>query len=182
MNASRHHFVPQGPLREFATDDDTSNSFVWVYDKNPRRIPRKKSVRSIAWAPAYYAQEHPDGSIDLDTFETELAQTIDNDIPHLLRRIIPKVGQSVTLSSEDKETLALFLGLSMTRVPSFRDGINAMYTQIARIGLSHQLDNDPKLRTLAEKYGLKAEAKPWASLGHLWAPMQRRIQKSNVTQ
>ena len=59
------------------------------------------------------------GSIDLDTFETELAQTIDNDIPHLLRRIIPKVGQSVTLSSEDKETLALFLSLSMTRVPSF---------------------------------------------------------------
>ena len=164
MNAYRHHFVPQGYLRGFATADDTSNSFVWVYDKNPRRIPRKKSVRSIAWAPAYYAQEHPDGSIDLDTFEIKLAQTIDNEIPHLLRRIIPKVGQSVTMTSEDKETLAHFLGISMTRVPSFRDGMNAMYTQIAQIGLSHQMDNDPKLKNFAQKYGLKAEAKPFVSL------------------
>lgn len=141
-----------------------SASFVWVYDKKPGRIPRRKSIRSIAWAPAYYAQEHPDGSVDLDTIETKLAQTIDNDIPQLLRQIVPKVGQSVPLPPEDKATLAFFVGLSMTRVPSFRDGMNAMYTQIAQIGLSHQMDRDPKLSAIAEKYGLKAEAKPWVSL------------------
>ena len=121
-------------------------------------------MRSIAWAPAYYAQEHPDGSTDLDTIETKLAQTIDNEIPQLLRRIIPKVGHSVALSSEDKGAFAFFVGLSMTRVPSFRDGMNAMYTRIAQISLSYQSDRDPKLSAIVEKYGLKAEAKPWVSL------------------
>ena len=164
MSATRHHFVPQGYLRGFVAADDTSGSFIWVYDKNPGRLPRKKSVKSIAWAPAYYAQEHPDGSPDLDTIETKLAQTIDNDIPQLLNRIVPQIGKSVAMSSEDKGILAFFVGLSMTRVPSFRDGIHAMYTKIAQIGLSHQLDKNPKLRAFAEKHGVKAEAKPWVSL------------------
>jgi hypothetical protein len=164
VSATRHHFVPQGYLRGFAVNQDTSASSVWVYDKRPGRAPREKSVRSIAWAPAYYAQEHPDGSEDLDTIETGLAQTIDNEIPQILQRIDPKVGRPVALSPEDKGALAFFVGLSMTRVPSFRDGINAMYTQIAQIGLSHQMKRDQELSAFAEKHGLKAEAKPWVSL------------------
>lgn len=164
MSATRHHFVPQGYLRGFATTDDDSSSFVWVYDKNPGRVPRKKSVRSIAWAPAYYAQEKPDGSPDLDSVETTLAQTIDNEIPQLLRRIVLRVGHSVAMTEEDKGALALFVGLSLTRVPSFRDGINAMYSKIAQIGLSYEIDKDPKLATLAENYGIRAEAKSWVSL------------------
>lgn len=164
MTATRHHFVPQGYLRGFATDNDASTSFVWVYDKNPGRAPRKKSVRSIAWAPAYYAQEHPDGTADLDTIETKLAQTIDNEIPQLLRRIILRVGHTVAMSSEDKGALAFFLGLSMTRVPSFRDGIDAMHTKIAQIGLSYLADKDPRLSALVKNCGVKADAKPWVSL------------------
>lgn len=164
MSAMRHHFVPQGYLRGFSASDDASSNFIWVYDKRAGRAPSKKSVRSIAWAPAYYAQENPDGTEDLHTIETNLAQTIDNEIPQLLARINPKVGRSVALSPQDKGALAFFLGLSMTRVPSFRDGINAMYSQVAQIGLSHQMDEDPELSAFAEEHGLKAEAKPWVSL------------------
>ena len=164
MSAIRHHFVPQGSLRGFATADDASSSFVWVYDKNPGRVPRRKSVKSIAWAPAYYAQENPDGSPDLDTVETTLAQTIDNEIPQLLRRIVLRTGHRVAMTEEDKGALAFFVGLSLTRVPSFRDGIDAMYSQIAQISLSYQLDKDPKLSAFAENYGIRAEAKSWVSL------------------
>lgn len=164
MSAVRHHFVPQGYLRGFTTRDDVSSNFVWVYDKRIGRAPSKKSVRSIAWAPAYYAQENQDGTADLDTVETTLAQTIDNEIPELLARINPVIGRSVALSEQDKGALAFFVGLSLTRVPSFRDGINAMYSQVAQIGLSYQLDRDPELNEFAEKHGLKAEAKPWVSL------------------
>jgi len=164
MSAIRHHFVPQGFLRGFTTDDQGSRSFVWVYDKRAGRKRRKKSVRSIAWAPAYYAQEREDGSTDLDTLEKSMATTIDNEIPNILQRLKPKVGERVAISSENRGAIAFFVGFSLTRVPSFRDGINDMYSQIAQIGLSHLMDKDPKLAHFVDKYEVKAEAKPWVSL------------------
>jgi len=164
MSATRHHFVPQGYLRGFAIDDDSSGSFVWVYDKIAGRAPRKKSVKSIAWAPAYYAQEHSDGSIDLDSIENALAKSIDNEIPKILNRIIPIVGRPATISEDDKGTLAYFIALSMTRVPSFRDGINALHEQIGKIELSLMQEQDLELKNLASKYGLIFEVKPWVSL------------------
>lgn len=164
MNAVRHHYVPQGFLRGFSTEDEASRNFVWVYDKAAGRAPRKKSIRSIAWAPAYYAQEKEDGSTDLDTLETTLATTIDNQIPPILQAIAPRIGRPVDLSGEAKSSLAFFVALSLTRVPSFRDGINAIHSKAAQIALSHQMEVDPKLTEIAEKYGVKAEAKPWVSL------------------
>ena len=102
MTAQRHHYVPQGYLRGFASSDESSGAFVWVYDKTPGRVPRKKSVRSIAWAPAYYAQENEDGTEDAATVETNLANTIDNAIPQILRRISPHAGRNVELSEHDR--------------------------------------------------------------------------------
>ena len=164
MTAVRHHFVPQGFLRGFAVEGEATRNFVWVYDKNEGRAPRKKSIRSIAWAPAYYAQERKDGSTDLDTIETGLANTIDNQIPLNLKAITPKVGSRINLSGDEKGALAFFVGLSLTRVPSFRDGMNDFHSQVAQIALSHQMDKDSELAEAVETYGIKAEAKPWVSL------------------
>jgi hypothetical protein len=157
--------VPQGFLRGFAAEDDAqSRSFVWVYDKQQNRTPRKKSVRSIAWAPAYYAQEREDGSTDLDSLERTLATTIDNTIPVILQALKPRVGQSLVLSEEDKGALAFFVGLSLTRVPSFRDGINDFHSKVAQVALSNEMNRDARLAGIVEKYGVKAVAKPWVSL------------------
>jgi hypothetical protein len=164
VNAVRHHFVPQGFLRGFATSDDQSRSFVWVYDKASDRAPRKKSVRSIAWAPAYYAQEREDGSTDLDSLEAALAKTIDNEIPIILRSLLPTPGRIVHLDDRERTSIAFFLGLSLTRVPSFRDGINAMHSRIAQISLDHLAEREPDVAKIVEQYGAKAEAKQWVSL------------------
>lgn len=165
MSAVRQHFVPQGFLRGFAAEDDAqSRGFVWVYDKQANRAPRKKSVRSIAWAPAYYAQEREDGSVDLDSLEKTLATTIDNQIPVILQGLKPEVGRSLALSEEDKGALAFFVGLSLTRVPSFRDGINDLHSSIAQVVLSREMDKDSKLAEVVEKFQVKAIAKPWVSL------------------
>lgn len=164
MNAVRHHYVPQGFLRGFSAQGEASRTYVWVYDKTAGRKPRKKSVRSIAWAPSYYAQEREDCSTDLDTLETGLATTIDNQIPRILEAVAPKVGRPLNLSEKDKNLVAFFVALSLTRVPSFRDGINTLHTQVANIALLHQADADPELAELVEKYNVKAEAKPWVSL------------------
>lgn len=164
MNAVRHHFVPQGFLRGFSSDEDSSKSFVWVYEKAAGRAPRKKSVRSIAWAPAYYAQEHEDGTEDLDSIETALAHTIDNRIPVILKGIQPKPSGTVIVSEEDRVALAFFLGLSLTRVPSFRDGINDMYSHIAQFGLAQVASENSMYAEVIDKYGVQAMAKPWVSL------------------
>lgn len=156
--------MPQGYLRGFAAEDESSRSFVWVYDKGDKRAPRKKSVRSIAWAPAYYAQEREDGSADLDTLETGLATTIDNQVPLILQTIKPKPGQRIELAGDAKAALAFFVGLSLTRVPSFRDGMNDFHSRLAEIELSRHAERDPNLATAIEKYGIKAAAKPWVSL------------------
>lgn len=165
MTSVRHHFVPQGYLRGFAADHDGSRTFVWVYDKQHGRPPRRKSVRSIAWAPAYYAQERDGGTPDNDSLENTFAKTIDNEIPKILGCInaVPG-GTVVSIDEESRAALAFFLGLSLTRVPSFRDGINAMCAQLAQITLDHLADHDPAIADGVAKYGVRAEAKPWVSL------------------
>lgn len=173
MNATRHHFVPQGYLRGFSTQGGTSRNLVWVYDKRPERKPRRKSIRSIAWAPAYYAQERDDGSTDFDTLENLLGRTIDNEAPEIIRNISPEVGRITKLDEEARATLAFFVGLSMTRVPSFRDGIGDFYSKVAQrifhIVAPH-VPNKPKYLNLDD---VAVTAKPWVSL----KPMIESAQK-----
>jgi len=164
MNAMRHHFVPQGYLRGFSTNAEKSRNLVWVYDKRSQRKPRKKSIRSIAWAPEYYAQERDDGSIDLDTLENLLGKTIDNEAPETIRNISPQIGGITRLDDEDRATLAFFVGLSMTRVPSFREGIENFYTKIAQRTLhivSPHIPNKPEGLDLDD---VSVTAKQWVSL------------------
>lgn len=165
MSAVRHHFVPQGYLRGFAVADDATKQFVWVYDKRSGHTPRKKSIRSIAWAPAYYAQPAADDGEELNNdIETSLATTIDDRIPQILRGLTPVVGKRLQLSEEDKGALAFFVGLSLTRVPSLRDGLNDFHTHIAEIELSHVLDQNPEMKAIAERYGVRVTAESWGSL------------------
>lgn len=162
--AKRHHFVPQGFLRGFCTKDDSSGKKVWVYDKRAGRRPRLKSVRSIAWQTAYYAQETADGEEDIDSLEIGLAQTVDNEMPRLLKRISPAAGGVVEMCPDERGQLAFFLGLSLTRVPSFRQGINDLYTAFAERALSREAEKDSGLGAAIARFGLRAEAKEWVSL------------------
>jgi len=162
MTTIRQHYVPQGYLRGFT--ENAESAYVWVYDKREGRLPARKSVRSIAWAPSYYAQEFSDGSEDTDSMEKSLAATIDGDIPRIIKSLNPVPGKKVDITEDARERLAFFIGLSLTRVPSFRDGINDMYSKIASIALNQVALEDEALAGLIEGTGLKATAKPWVSL------------------
>lgn len=165
MTTIRQHFVPQGYLRGFT--ESPESAYVWVYDKRAGRLPARKSVKSIAWAPSYYAQENPDGSIDTDSVEKNLAQTIDSEIPKIIKSLKVTPEKKVNISSGDQEKLAFFVGLSLTRVPSFRDGINDIYSKIASLALNQVALENKQLGDFIESSGLTATAKPWVSL----APM-----------
>jgi hypothetical protein len=164
MSSIRHHFVPQGYLRGFTDEREESRTFVWVYDKQPNRQPRKKSVRSIAWAEAYYSQERDDGSLDHDALESLLAQTIDNEIPKILQQIKSAPGVTILLDEQSRGALAFFIGLSLTRVPSFRDGINNMYTALAQSVLGQLANSNSEIADGLIKFGVRAQAKSWVSL------------------
>lgn len=164
MASSRHHFVPQGYLRGFSATD-RGRQFVWVYDKRPGRTPTCRSVKSIAWAAGYYAQEKDDGSLDTDTLETGLAVNIDSKAAELIASLDPTCRSRFDLSQEQGALLALFVGLSMTRVPSFRDGLRDMYTQIAKY--TAELVAPDLWPGPGPAPELNVEAKEWVTLEHM---------------
>jgi hypothetical protein len=164
MAASRHHFVPQAYLRGFSCPI-RGKQFVWVYDKRPNRAPACKFVKSIAWAHNYYAQERDDGSIDSDALEVALAQSIDTRAAELIASLDPGAKREFVFTEEEESVLALFIGLSLTRVPSFRAGIQDFYSQIAQYAA--EIVGPQLWEGDAPPPKIKAEAKEWVSLEHM---------------
>lgn len=163
MKTVRQHFVPQAFLKGFT--EVSGSPFIWVYDKRHGYRPSKKSVKSIAYEDYYYSQETETGEVDVDSLEKAFARTIDNDLPLIIQGINAVPGRGVLLSEEDKGKIAYFMGLSLTRVPSFRDGINQVYSWAARMALNEAAKDDSAVSDLVDNHGLTAKAKPWVSLG-----------------
>ena len=164
MAVERQHYVPRGYLKGFAIEDTENDNLIWAYEKMPDRRPRKVSVKSVCWEPYYYEQEKEDGYKDTDTIELTIAQNIENVVLPIIRNLNPVIGSPINLSEEDRGKVAYFLGLTLTRVPSFREPIRKFHTKIAQALWDRVTRADPKAREFLEKYGVFAEAKSWASL------------------
>lgn len=164
MDIKRHHYVSQGFLKGFRVKKTDSNKLIWVYEKIKDHKPRRVSTKSIAWEPFYYAQESETGETDTSTLETKFAETIDNSAPTVIQSIKARPGDTVSLREEDRSTLSFFIGISLTRVPSFRKGMQDFFSKLAQIGLNNVSRSDPEIANGIEKYGVKAEAKQWVSL------------------
>ncbi len=164
MPIERQHFVPQGFLKGFSDPEHSSGKMIWKYEKRFNNTPKQVSIKSVAWNSFYYAQELVCGEPDTDTLETAFAQTLDNEVPKIIQGISAKPDYKVEMSDENIGVLAYFLGLSFTRVPSFRDGVNEMYTQIAQSMMEIAAKHEPLIAEGMEKYGVQATAKEWVSL------------------
>lgn len=164
MSIERQHFVSQGFLRGFSAPDEKTDKFIWLYQKVPRLQPKRVSVKSVAWESFYYEQETDAGARDTDTVETSLATTIDRIVPRIIRSLDGKAGSVVSLSEEDRGALAFFMGISLTRVPSFREPIRELHARVAQRTLESLADHDPTVRAFVDEHGVTAEAKPWVSL------------------
>ncbi|HEK1768885.1 TPA: DUF4238 domain-containing protein [Pseudomonas putida] len=162
MPTVRQHYVPQGYLKGFASQENTP--FVWVYDKRDGRKPQEKSVKSQAYEDYYYSQETSCGQRDVDSVEKLLAQMVDNDIPPLIKSIQPSLGRPIILAPSDKEKLAFFIALGLTRVPSFRNGVNDIFTWAAQFALSEVASRNAEISETIREYGISAKARDWVSL------------------
>lgn len=158
----RQHFVPQAFLKGFS--ESLGSPFIWVYDKRAGYRPSRKSVKSVAYEDYYYSQETETGEQDIDSLEKAFAKTIDNDLPLIIQNLKVVPGGVISLSDEDKGKIAYFIGLSLTRVPNFRDGINQVYSWAAQMALNEVAKDNNMISDLIDKEGVTAEAKAWVSL------------------
>lgn len=177
MGIERQHFVSQGFLKGFSVHDGKTNKFIWLYRKEPRWKPRRASVKSVAWQSFYYEQETEAGVRDTDALETAFAKSVDRLAPEIIRSLDATPGSVAYLSAEHRGALAFFIGISLTRVPSFRQPVRELHTRIAQRALDSVVELDTKLRDVVDTYGVTAEAKPWVSL-HPMLQAARRISQS----
>lgn len=162
MATVRQHFVPQAYLKGFT--ETPGSPFIWIYDKREGFGTSRKSVKSVAYEDYYYSQETETGEQDVDTLEKAFANTLDNELPKIIKNIQATPGHYLNLSEEEKGKIAYFIGISLTRTPSFRDGINQMYSWVANMALNEVARKDEKLEKMVELGIIKAEAKNWVSL------------------
>ncbi|SDQ55221.1 Protein of unknown function [Pseudomonas sp. UC 17F4] len=162
MTTKRQHFVPQAYLKGFSEVE--GEPFIWAYDKREGRRRKRDSVKAFGYLDYYYEQETESGERDSDSMEKTLSRTVDNELPSLIKKLRITPGTTPNITDEEKGKLAYFIGLTLTRGPSFRDGINNLYSQIANIEISHLAQHDERLRKALSDNLTKVEAKPWVSL------------------
>ncbi len=141
-----------------------TDKFIWAYNKTPLHRPREVSIKSVAWKSFYYEQETENGEKETDALEKAFAENIDNVVPPIINSIDAIPGKIVNLNEQHIGTLAYFIGITLTRVPNFREGTKEFFSKIAQMTLNHLADKDQQVADLIEKYDIKAEAKEWVSL------------------
>lgn len=120
-----HHYVPASYLRGFTIDGE--NSLVWGYDKKYGKCTGKRSVDSICSEDYYYEQPKPDGS------KSQCMEDAFNEVEKASIEAIKKLHHQNDLPASDKGALALYIGLLLTRGPSFRDGCHLAHKHLVDI-------------------------------------------------
>lgn len=127
----KQHYVFQSYLKGFSGENLESNKMVWLYDKEiAKNIAPKfpRSVSSICHSLFYYGQEA--GGDDI--FEKKF-QELESKVSPIFKNLQGNKDGVVELSGENRGLLAFMIGLSMTRVPSFRDPIETWHKKSLEI-------------------------------------------------
>lgn len=111
----RHHYIPRFYLEGFI--DPVNEPYIWIYEKGNPTV-RRATIDDIAVQKDYYSFIDIHGKKDTETYEDALAE-----VESKLAPAIKKIKDHENLTNEDKGAFAVFLGLTLTRVPNFRENI-----------------------------------------------------------
>jgi hypothetical protein len=139
------HIIPAFYLRKFLASE-TPPSLYLIDKDNPSR-PRKVSPRDAGVRRRYYTIPPGNDNIGPDDFEDFLG-----DIEKASAPILPKVVARQTLSSDERVQLAIFLGYTSTRGPSFRDPTTDMVRQTARETARMLTDHPDAIPVICERF------------------------------
>jgi uncharacterized protein DUF4238 len=166
----KHHFVPRSFLRGFATD--SKDSLIWGYDKKYGRCSGCRSIHRICSLDYYYEQVKPDGG------KTEVLEDGFQTIEKPAIEIIRNLSASKALAPEEKGCLAFYIGLLLTRGPSFRDGVHECLKHSLEILLQKEYESGrlPQPPAIVKQHivdgditsVIKTEILPHASLEHMY--------------
>ncbi len=118
-----HHYVSRFLLRRFA---DPKTGLLWAYEKGTGRS-WQCNPKQVAAERRYYAFTGEDGKPD-NAVEDALSKLEGEVSP-----IIERVERDLALPSpNERAVLALFIALSVSRVPSFRKPVERFYGEVAR--------------------------------------------------
>lgn len=117
LTQQRHHFVPEFYQRGFIED---GSGLIWVYEKGG--APRLKSVKKGAgFEVNLYAVTNPDGSVDVQSVEKQLAD-LDNNAAAVIR----KIDAGKPISPHERKLLCAFIGVMYRRTPEHRRAVGEM--------------------------------------------------------
>ncbi|HHT9106748.1 MAG TPA: DUF4238 domain-containing protein [Candidatus Wujingus californicus] len=121
------HYIPQFYLREF-TDTETPNGYepyVWRYEHESKKW-KNKSPQNIALKPDFYSFVDQKGK-RRDEIEKGLS-IIEGKTASIYRN---KIYNRQYLSNQEKATIAEFIALMVTCVPSFRNIVDSSTSEMA---------------------------------------------------
>jgi hypothetical protein len=121
----QQHFVPQSYLERFGdpTDPPYLQVYTFAYNKWKRRAPK-----AIAFEWDFYAYIDETGRKQ-NIIESEYLHNLEDAAARIYGG---KISNRQLLSSAERETLAQFIGVSLSRTPTFRNIWDDLETKIAR--------------------------------------------------
>ena len=110
--AKVQHYVPQFLLRNFGNGKKDQ---VWVYDKSSARA-FASNVKNVASESRFYDFEYEGRTISLEPWLAQLEGNAQSVV-----RFILEADSVATLADEQKQVLAAFLAVQLTRTRTFRE-------------------------------------------------------------
>ena len=146
--AESQHYIPQFYLREF-TDPETPNGhepYVWVYEHESKKW-KKKSPKNIASKPDFYSFVDQEDK-RRDEIEKGLS-IIEGKTASIYRG---KICTRQCLTIQERATIAEFIALMVTRVPSFHNIIDSSVCELTKILLEMYKARPEAAKKFKEEY------------------------------
>lgn len=146
--AESQHYIPQFYLREFI-DPETPNGYepyVWKYEHESKKW-KKKSPKNIASKPDFYSFVDQEDK-RRDEIEKGLS-IIEGKTASIYR---DKICTRQCLTIQERATIAEFIALMVTRVPSFHNIIDSSVCKLTKILLEMYNARPEAAKKLKEEY------------------------------
>jgi hypothetical protein len=140
----KHHYVPVFYLNGFI-DPDT-HPYIWVYQKGSFEV-LKLRPENCGFEKDYYSFVNPSGKRDSDTIEYAFSSLESGVAP-----IFEKINNEGFPDEKERVALSFFLACAMTRVPSFRNAIEASVAAVVGKFAMAMASNSEAWRAMLIRY------------------------------
>lgn len=140
------HYIPKCYLKRFTIKGE--KSLLWAIEKKSAKfLKTTSSINNVCCEDYYYYQIDQENNVDHTTLEDTFSEIENISSQHIERICDSKVSSRCNIKEREQGELAFFIGLLLTRGPSFRDTINKLHGEIVTKTLKDLYNGDklPKI-------------------------------------